>query len=163
MNKDEMRFQAAAMAMQGLLSNPNWMMRYENNGEFQVGQVYETDAEAVRQADMLLLELERTKPTTEESSPAPELLEVPWTCSKCGKETRNKHGYCDPCTGAKDTDAEGWIKHTPGDECPCQDIPKVDLKFRDGEIYKNKDPDCYEWGINQMGSSYEIIAWRPAK
>jgi hypothetical protein len=67
MTQEQMRFQAAAMAMQGLLSNPHIAERYGLDESDVISQ-------AIKYADALLSALYPT-----------------------GKD---KHGYCDPCTGA---------------------------------------------------------------
>lgn len=65
--EEKMRFKAAAMAMQGLLSNPSWVRLFEYHNTTE--PVGDTAAEALRQADALLSAL---YPSTEESTPVPD-------------------------------------------------------------------------------------------
>jgi len=81
MNKEQMRFQAAAMAMQGLSSNYQWgvnrmkSLKPDENLEAAIA------GDSIELADALLSALYPT-----------------------GKD---KHGYCDPCTGADMEDGPG--------------------------------------------------------
>ena len=93
----------------------------------------------------------------------PDLLEIPWSCTKCGNETRNKHGYCDSCTKGKVPGADGWIPHRPGDSMPCGKSMLVDIQFPDGEIHRRVDPLDYDWGIHPLEPQFNIVKWRPAQ
>lgn len=106
MNREQQRFEAAKAAMQGILANGPLCHRIMDGDLSEATDLTEGERVAriaLHMADALLSALH---PTTEDSSPVPDFLEVPWTCTKCGKETRNKHGYCDSCTGSKVPDSE---------------------------------------------------------
>jgi len=114
-------------------------------------------ARAVERTDALLAELERTAPKPEMHQ---DLLETPWTCTKCGKETRNKHGYCDSCVGVKTPDSDGWIPHRPGDPMPCDGSLMVTIRTRD---FDEETDIAREWDWRTLTTTEaEIIAWKPA-
>ena len=58
-------------------------------------------------------------------------------------------------------DAEGWIPHTPGNECPCNGDTKVECKLWDGTIAPVNIARARIWDTRPSENS-QIIAWRPA-
>jgi len=138
MNKEEMRFKAAAMAMQGLIgachTNFECMkMLCEEADAIGVPRDKAIVKASIEYADALLSAL---YPSTEEPSPVP--------------------------------DADGWIEHRPGDAMPCDPDLKVDVRFIDGVednantagFWRGATGASSFW--NESGDE-TIIAWRPAK
>lgn len=59
-------------------------------------------------------------------------------------------------------DADGWIPHTPGDPCPCDNLDQlIDLKLRGGWVTKDYPADKVRW--TDLNTVYDIFAWRPHK
>lgn len=84
-------------------------------------------------------------------------------CSGCGKPVA-AHDYKLE-EDESEPDPDGWIPHVPGDECPCLDVPRIDIKLSDDHILRDCDPgdSSLDWGVINFAKVLEIVAWRPAK
>ena len=165
MNREEQRFQAAAMAMQSIVLNPRWDKCH-----------WDVIAEASVDAADCLLEALSLYPVVRESLTTPDAYGGWRPCPTCGKPVvNNPPAWGFPKMGGehhsgdvteKVPDADGWIEHRPGDAMPCDASMEVRVKYRDGvtglDDAGNLQKSPNFWG-NECSPDCRIIAWRPAK
>lgn len=152
--REKQRMMLAGMAMQGLLAE----------GNVSGSQWAEKLAEgAIKAADALLAELDRTAPKPETNN----LLTVVGAyfgerfktdidaASYIVERLTDDSSIPNPPSPV----ADGWIEHRPGDDCPATGT--VTVKFRNNRI-DQWEADCWCWETNRQDPSCEIIAWKPA-
>lgn len=167
MNTLSKREKIAAMAMAGLMANPD--------GEFVAMDASDIAEWSIACADALLAELERTTP-----QPACEWNEDEdgnWDTG-CGNTfsfdeggpEENKSKFCCYCGKGvkavkfrdrieKQPDPEGWIPHTPGDPMPCEASAKVSVRLAGGHFDTGKAGE-FIWGKTGYENG-EITHWIP--
>jgi hypothetical protein len=179
MNREEQRFQAAAMAMQGQVSNAEWI-RYlaglcEADGTIPAERIA---SHSVEYADALLAALYPAgdKSVVRESLTTPATYGGWRPCAHCGKPVvNNPPPWGFPTMGGehhsgdateKVPDPEGWIEHRPGDAMPCAHDLRIAVETNTGLFREGRAGNWLNypsWWDRNPVTDHEIIAWMPAK
>jgi len=183
MTKEQMRFQAAAMAMQGILASGGGARRETVNdvasaaidlADALLSALYSTGKESLQVPathTMIAGEVIRAGdnaegiPTIEFETTREAIRDFPANLIGRRATVTTEHHSADATE--KVPEADGWIEHRPGDAMPCDGGLRVAVRF--GNMQENHDMTAAFWedGASCWDSDRlpenEIIAWRPAK